>query len=155
MGISIGDAVNRTFKEVYVRPFGYLSFLLPLVVVSLLLPAWAADDKALTVIPGPDGVQRIQMTAGSYFFQPSRVIVKVNVKTELTVVKEGGLTPHDIEMKSADAGMEFSETVSATPKTIVFTPTKVGTFPFFCGKKAPFAKSHRERGMEGVIEVVP
>jgi plastocyanin len=95
------------------------------------------------------------MVAGSYFFEPNHLIVKVNVKTELTVMKEGGLTPHDIEMASADAGMQFSESLSSTPKTIVFTPTKVGTFPFFCGKKAPFTKSHRERGMEGVIEVIP
>jgi plastocyanin len=122
---------------------------------SLICPAWASDEKTLTVIAGPDGVQRIRMVAGSYFFEPNHLIVKVNMKTELTVMKEGGLTPHDIEMASGDAGMEFSESLSSTPKTIVFTPTKTGTFPFFCGKKAPFTKSHRERGMEGIMEVVP
>jgi plastocyanin len=40
------------------------------------------------------------------------------------------------------------------PDVIKFTPTKVGLYPVYCDKKLLFFKSHRERGMEGVIEVV-
>jgi YHS domain-containing protein len=42
-----------------------------------------------------------------------------------------------------------------TPKAIKFKPTKVGTYPFYCSKKFLFFEGHREKGMEGVIEVVP
>ena len=114
----------------------------------------AAGDKTVIATVGSDGIQRIGIMGGSYFFQPNHIIVKVNVPVELTVSKEGGLTPHDIEMKSPEAGMEFSAGLSGTPQTIKFTPTKPGSYPFFCGKKMPLAKSQRDRGMEGVIEVV-
>jgi hypothetical protein len=40
------------------------------------------------------------------------------------------------------------------PKVIKFAPTKTGIYPFFCDKKFLMFKSHRERGMEGTLEVV-
>jgi plastocyanin len=131
-------------------------FVLPVLLLFALVPgARAAEEKTFTAVADADGVQKITMMAGSYFFDPNHIVVKANTKVELTVTKAGGVTPHDIEMKSPEAGMAFTEGLSSTPKVISFTPTKPGTYPFFCGKKAPFVKSHRERGMEGVIEVVP
>jgi plastocyanin len=115
----------------------------------------AVEQKPLVASIGGDGIQRIDIVGGEYFFRPGHVVVKVNVPVELRVSKEGGMTPHDIVMKSTDAGMEFSESLSTTPKTITFTPTKPGTYPFYCSKRLPFVKSHRERGMEGVLEVTP
>jgi plastocyanin len=47
----------------------------------------------------------------------------------------------------------IDEQISTEPKIIKFTPTKTGKFPFYCDKKLLFFKSHRERGMEGIIEV--
>ena len=41
------------------------------------------------------------------------------------------------------------------PKKIPIKPTAVGKYPFCCSKKLPFMASHREKGMEGVLEVVP
>jgi plastocyanin len=40
------------------------------------------------------------------------------------------------------------------PELIKFTPTKIGKYAMYCDKKLLWFKSHRERGMEGVIEVV-
>jgi plastocyanin len=37
--------------------------------------------------------------------------------------------------------------------TVRFTPTHPGTFVFYCDKKLLFFKSHREKGMEGRLEV--
>ncbi len=39
-------------------------------------------------------------------------------------------------------------------KVIRFTPTRVGSYPFYCNKKLLFFESHREKGMEGILEVV-
>jgi hypothetical protein len=39
-------------------------------------------------------------------------------------------------------------------KLIKFTPTKIGIFHFTCSKKLLFLESHKEKGMEGVIEVI-
>jgi plastocyanin domain-containing protein len=133
----------------------FLSILSALLILAVSLQAQAAEEKVFTATIGADGVQKVEVAAGSYFFDPNHIIVKANVPVELKVSKEGGMTPHDIEMKSPDAGMQFSEGLSTTPKTISFTPTKTGRYPFYCGKKMPLAKSHRDRGMEGVIEVVP
>jgi len=55
-------------------------------------------------------------------------------------MKRRGLIPHDIVAKSPEAGIEFQKNLSSTLKTIKFTPTSVGTYPFYCSKKAPFKK---------------
>jgi plastocyanin domain-containing protein len=113
----------------------------------------AAKNRFIAVI-GADGVQRAEITGGSYYFDPSTIVVKVNVPVELIVKKEGGATPHSIALKVPEAGIDFSVPLDKEPKTIKFTPTKVGTYPFWCTKRAPFAKSHKGRGMQGVLEVV-
>ena len=56
-------------------------------------------------------------------------------------------------IKEPEAGIDINETLSTEPKTIKFVPKKNGKYPFYCDKKLLFFKSHRERGMEGVIEV--
>ena len=129
------------------------------VVIAALLFAWglavSAEEPATIVPVDKDGVQRVEIVGGSYFFKPNHIVVKVNIPVELKVSKESGLVPHDIAAKSPEAGIEFKESLSSTPKVIKFTPTKVGKYPLYCSKKAPFSKSHREKGMEGMIEVVP
>jgi hypothetical protein len=64
------------------------------------------------------------------------------------------MVPHNIVMKSPEAGIEFDVALSSEPKMILFVPTKTGIFPFYCGKKLLFFESHREKGMEGTLEVV-
>jgi plastocyanin len=131
-----------------------LLFVISAVVLALCLAA-SAQETAFVVPVDKDGVQRAAIVGGSYFFKPNHIVVKVNIPVELTVSKESGLVPHDIVAKSPEAGIVFQESLSTTPKIIKFTPTKVGKYPMYCSKKAPFSKSHREKGMEGVIEVVP
>jgi plastocyanin domain-containing protein len=130
-----------------------LLFVIAAVVIALCITASAQESVTVVVPVDKDGVQRVTIVSGSYFFKPSHIVVKVNVPVELKVSKEGA-TPHNIVAASPDAGIAFQQGLSSTPVTIKFTPTKVGKYPFYCSLKAPFAKSHRERGMEGVIEVV-
>ena len=112
-----------------------------------------AKNKVVAVI-GADGVQKVEITGGSYYFNPNDIVVKVNVPVELIVKKEGS-TPHSIFLKAPEAGIDFNVTLGNEPKTIKFTPTKVGTYPFWCTKRAPMSsKSHKDRGMTGVLEVV-
>jgi plastocyanin domain-containing protein len=135
---------------------GYLIFVIVFSLVSALLTAGAdepAPVKAFTATIDPDGVQRVAVTGGGYYFDPGYIIVKVNRPVELTVTKESGFVPHDIVMESPEAGLEFAVDLSSTPKTIAFTPTRAGKYPFFCGKGLPFMESHRDKGMEGTLEV--
>jgi plastocyanin domain-containing protein len=113
-----------------------------------------ATEKRVVATVDADGVQRVEVTGGSYYFDPNIIVVKVNVPVELKVKKVGGATPHNIVLKAPEAGIDFSESLSSEPKMIQFTPTKVGKYPFECTHKLPFSKSHKDRGMHGVLEVV-
>jgi plastocyanin domain-containing protein len=112
-----------------------------------------AETGEYTAEIGSDGIQRVQIIAASYAFTPRHIIVKANVPVELSVKKEPGIVPHNITLNAPEAGVDFSESLSTEPVIIKFTPTKAGTYAFFCNKKALFSKSHREKGMEGSLEV--
>jgi plastocyanin len=112
------------------------------------------QGKVYKAVVDKDGVQRVTVLAGSYFFDPDQIIVKVDIPVEITIKKEPGITPHAFVIKEPEAGMDISEALSTEPKIITFTPKKTGEYPFYCDKKLLFFKSHREKGMEGIIEVI-
>jgi len=74
------------------------------------------------------------------------------VPVELTLVKEEGLTPHNFVLQGA--GVSIERELATQPLKLSFTPAVAGRSAFYCSNKLPFVKSHRERGMEGVLEVV-
>lgn len=118
--------------------------------------AVAGEHEVVTATAdvGDDGVQRVVVVGGEYYFKPNRIILKVNVPTELLVSKEPGFVPHNIAMDAPDAGMSFDLDFGKEGEIVAFTPTKTGTYEFYCSKKLLFFKSHKEKGMHGVIEVV-
>lgn len=101
-----------------------------------------------------DGVQHVRIEGGSYFFKPSHVIVKVNIPVELAVSIEKGWIPHTFVIQSPAAGISVDESLSSDARNIRFTPTATGKYPYYCRNKLLFFASHREKGMEGVLEVV-
>lgn len=125
--------------------------------VSIMFSAatTALAQQAAPVKPDADGVQRIRVTSGGYFFKPDRIVVKAHVPVELLVSRESGITPHNLVIQAKDAGVMIEEELSTEPRRIQFTPSKPGKYPFYCSKKLPFVAGHREKGMEGVLEVVP
>ena len=127
----------------------YICILLMLFLMPLLVSS--AEENAL--VAETNGGQRVAITAGSYFFKPEYIIVKAGVPVELAIRNESRLVPHNFVMKSPEAGMEFSEKLSDSLTIVRFTPALPGKYTFYCDKKLLFFKSHRDRGMEGVIEV--
>ena len=140
----------------------HLMIMVTLFVLATLPQVFAAESP--TVIPAgahqvvvpvdKDGVQRVEILGSDYFFKPSHIVVKVNLPVELNVRKDGYIVPHSIVINAPEAGIKINESLSRDLKAITFTPTKVGTYPMFCDKKPPFLASHREKGMEGILEVV-
>jgi len=114
-----------------------------------------AQEPASPVKPDGDGVQRIRIMSGSYFFKPDRIVVKANVPVELLVSRESGITPHNFVLRAEEAGVTVEEDLGTEPKKIAFTAKKPGKYAFYCSKKLPFVAGHREKGMEGILEVVP
>ncbi|WP_114973340.1 quinol oxidase [Rhodoferax ferrireducens] len=118
--------------------------------------AWAeeaASDEAYQASMGSDGVQHVSILGGSYFFRPKRIVVKVNVPVELEVSLEQGVIPHTLVITAPEAGIAVNEKLSTDVKKIRFTPTAAGKYPFYCSSKLLFFESHRQKGMEGMLEV--
>jgi plastocyanin domain-containing protein len=113
-----------------------------------------SDDDAYQTSVGSDGVQHASILGGNYFFRPKRVIVKANVPVELEVSLEKGIVPHTLVIHAPEAGITIDEKLSTEVKKVRFTPTAIGKYPFYCKNKLLFFKSHREKGMEGMLEVV-
>jgi plastocyanin domain-containing protein len=102
----------------------------------------------------PDGVQRVSILGGSYFFTPSSVTVKVNRPVEVTVRADSASEPHSFVIKAPEAGMDVDQDFSTEPAVVRFTPTKVGAYTFYCDEKSPSSETHRSKGMAGVLQVV-
>ena len=135
-----------------------LLFLTCCLCLSVVAPAAAIaqDQKEVHVAKvDPDGVQRVRIEGGGYFFKPYHIIVKVNVPVELSASRDAGIVPHNLVIKAPEAGIAVEEDLATDIKKIAFTATAVGKYPFYCSNKLLFFASHRERGMEGVLEVVP
>ncbi len=120
--------------------------------------AAGSKEKRVVAAVGEDGVQHVEITGGEYYFDPNYIVVKVNVPVEFKAKKAADSSwyiPHDIMVQAPEAGMDFKVGLKKEPQTIKFTPTKAGKYALYCDKKPPFGgKSHKDRGMEGIIEVV-
>lgn len=125
------------------------------VLLASAISAAAEDQREPYVAEvGADGVQRVHIIGGDYFFKPAHVIVKINMRVELSLGKEKGIVPHSFVIDAPDAGMAVDEELGADVKTVSFTPSTAGRFPFYCRNRLLFFKSHRDKGMKGILEVV-
>jgi plastocyanin domain-containing protein len=111
-------------------------------------------EKRVVAIVGADGVQRVEVLGGEYYFDPNYIVVKVNTPVELKVKKASGYVPHNMLVKAPEAGIDFKADLGSDWQTIKFTPVKPGKYEILCDKKLLWFKSHKDRGMAGFIEVV-
>ena len=119
-------------------------------------PERASAQSAAPVVvqADPDGVQRATIVLDSYSYSPNHLVVQSGKPVELTLTSVTTLTPHNFVLKEPAAGLDIEKDVGAGKSlTVRFTPTQPGTFAFYCDKKLLFFKSHREKGMEGRLEV--
>lgn len=124
------------------------------VVLILLIGTGLAEEKKVyKAVVDKDGIQRVKIQAGSYYFDPNYIVVKVNVPVEITIGKDAEIIAHDLVISAPEAGMDVKEPLSSKTREIKFTPTKTGKYPFYCDKKFLLSESHREKGMKGTIEV--
>ena len=70
-------------------------------------------------------------------------------------MNEATLLPHNLIIRAPETGVDIAVDVSAgKTASVSFTPTQSGSYEIFCSKEPPFGKSHKEKGMHGVLEVV-
>lgn len=119
---------------------------------------YAVDAPPLSppfVVPvAQDGVQRATITLDSYSYTPNHLIVEAGKPVELTLTSVTTVTPHNFVLKEPAAGLAVDETVwGGKTVTVKFTPAQAGTFTFYCDKRLWPMPSHRDKGMEGKLEV--
>ena len=136
------------------RP-GSVTVLCGLLAAPVYADAPPQEQEAVVARVDSDGVQRATIVGGAYFFKPRHLVVKANLPVELSLSREAGIVPHTLVIKAPEAGIVLDQVLGTAVSKVSFTPTAAGTYPYYCRNKLLFFKSHREQGMEGVLEVVP
>ena len=127
-----------------------------LLVLVPIFTCAAADPAPFELPMDPDGIQRAVVEADSYEFSPRHLVVQAGKPVELTVKSVTVLVPHNFVIDDPKSGLAIREEIPAGQTVkITFTPTVPGSFAIYCDKKLLFFKSHREKGMEGMLEVRP
>ena len=128
--------------------------LLTSVGVTLVDAAEPSQSGPPMVIPITTGVQRATITLDSYSYSPNHMIVEAGKPVELTLTSVTTIIPHNFIIKDPTGSLSVEQDVSAGKTiTITFTPTQPGTFPIYCDKRLWPLPSHRDKGMEGKLEV--
>jgi heme/copper-type cytochrome/quinol oxidase subunit 2 len=128
---------------------------LSLVLVAVALAAEPPPPGPPFVVPvAADGVQRATVILDSYSYQPDHLIVEKGKPVELTLTSVTTIIPHNFIIKDPAGSLTVEQDVSAGKTVVVkFTPTQSGTFPIYCDKRLWPLPSHRDKGMEGKLEV--
>jgi heme/copper-type cytochrome/quinol oxidase subunit 2 len=129
--------------------------LLTSVGVTIVDAEEPSQSGPLMMIPmAADGVQRATVTLDSYSYTPNHLIVEAGKPVELTLTSVTTIIPHNFIIKDPAGSLSVEQDVSAGKTvTITFTPTQPGTFPIYCDKRLWPLPSHRDKGMEGKLEV--
>jgi heme/copper-type cytochrome/quinol oxidase subunit 2 len=130
-------------------------WLLTFVGMAIVYGAEPSQPGPPVVIPvAADGVQRASITLDSYSYSPNHLIVEAGKPVELTLTSVTTVIPHNFIIKDLRGTLSVEQDVSAGKTvTINFTPAQPGTFPIYCDKRLWPLPSHRDKGMEGTLEV--
>ena len=100
--------------------------------------------------------KKISITLGDYRFSPHNLTVAAGQPVLLELINTDKLTPHNFTLVDKAGNLDIDVNVSAgATREVSLTPQEPGTYTFYCSKKLPFMKSHREHGMEGSLVVTP
>jgi heme/copper-type cytochrome/quinol oxidase subunit 2 len=130
-------------------------WLLTSVGVTIVHGAEPSQSNSPIIIPvAADGVQRATVTLDSYSYSPTHLIVEAGKPVELTLTSVTTIIPHNFIIKEPAGNLSVEQDVSAGKTVIIrFTPAQPGTFPIYCDKRLWPLPSHRDKGMEGTLEV--
>lgn len=106
----------------------------------------------MTATTDASGIQHVTVEIHSFYFKPSRIIVKSGVPVDMTFKFKNFFTPHNFTCMDQDAGIQIDKSAGFMSfnrtKEMKFTITKAGEYPFYCA-----VDSHMKKGMTGTIVV--
>ncbi len=123
--------------------------------LSVIAPGMTSGREGPVVLePDGDGVQRTVVILDSYALTPGHLRVRAGVPVELRLENRSFLTPHNVIIDSPVEAMRHNVHVGAgTSVMLRFLPETPGTYTLYCDKQLLFFPSHREKGMEGRLDV--
>ena len=137
--------------------------------LHMLATVWLLTSVGVTIVhaaepseSGPpvlisvaaDGVQRATVTLDSYSYTPHHLIVEAGKPVELTLTSVTTIIPHNFIIKDSAGHLSVEQDLSAGKTVIItFTPAQPGIFLIYCDKRLWPLPSHRDKGMEGKLEV--
>ena len=124
------------------------------VVATLVDAGEPISSPPMTIPVAENGIQRATIALDSYSYTPSHLIVKAGQPVELTLTSVTTIIPHNFIIKNPTGDLSVEQDVGASETVIItFTPTQRGIFPIYCDKRLWPLPSHRDKGMEGKLEV--
>jgi hypothetical protein len=134
-----------------------LLLLLPAVLLAAGCAARHPAREGAAAAPQPAGPreQIVDLLAGSYFFTPPRIRVGAGAPAVIRVTDKATVISHDFVLEGPDGRVIVKRELSRGGVTdISLPPLPEGTYVFYCDKSF-LGMSHRSKGMEGRLEVVP
>ena len=123
-----------------------LRWILSVMLATLCASALAAEPQATP--------QVIEVKLDSYTIKPDKITVKAGQPVTLKVKNEASFIPHNLIIKAPQAGVEVKVDVGAGKSgEVSFTPTQAGSYEMICDKSPPIGKSHKAKGMHGLLIV--
>ena len=122
------------------------------VVLAIAGCATSGVDRlaSLGVAERSGDVQVARIKVDSHFFEPSRLIVQVDIPVRLVLENDTLMAGHDFSVFAPAADLEINVYVPARQQvTVQFVPQDVGEFTFYCN-----IDDHAERGATGTLVVV-
>ena len=128
----------------------FSSILLVCSVLSgLLLPAGPLHAEAVYT-------KTIEVTLGDYRYMPGNIQLIVNQPVVLHLVNVDSYTPHNFTLPDASDGLDVDVDIPAGGSVDVhLMPLVAGSHTFYCNNQFLFMDSHREKGMQGTLTVIP
>lgn len=115
---------------------------------SLLFTGWLQAEPVYAKV--------IEVTLGDYRYMPRNIQLVVEQPVVLHLVNADAFTPHNFTLKDDSDGLDIDIEIPAGKAVNVnLMPLFAGSHTFYCNKKLLWMKSHREKGMEGTLTVVP
>ena len=115
---------------------------------GLLSASWLHAEAAYTKI--------VEVTLGDYRYMPDNIQLIVNQPVVLHLINVDSYTPHNFTLQDTSDGLDVDIDIPAGQSVNVhLMPLVAGSHTFYCKNKLLFMDSHREKGMQGTVTVIP
>lgn len=119
------------------------------VLLACLLPAWLLHADVTTP-------RTIEVKLGDYRYMPGNIQLVAEQPVILHLINTDSFTPHNFTLEDPSDGLDVNVDVPAGESVDVqLMPLWAGKHTFYCRNKLWLMDSHREKGMEGTLIVMP